>query len=146
MATAVEQLTNLPLPERPAWKDLGVHFQKIREQHLRQLFAAHPERGERLTAEAAGIYLDFSKNRITDQTIELLLQLAHQSGLRARIDAMFRGGKINPTENRAVLHTALRAPGGTSILVEGRNVVPDVHEVLEKMGEFSNRVRTGAWN
>jgi glucose-6-phosphate isomerase len=145
MATVVEPLANRPLHEQPAWNDLKVHFQKIRDVHLRQLFAADPARGERLTAEAAGIYLDFSKHRITDQTIELLLQLAHDSGLRARIDAMFRGDKINRTENRAVLHTALRAPRGTSILVDGRNVVPDVHEVLERMGEFSNRVRTGAW-
>jgi glucose-6-phosphate isomerase len=145
MANVVEPLTNRPLTELPAWKDLEVHFQKIRELHLRQLFAADPERGERLTAEAAGIYLDYSKNRITDQTIKLLLQLAEESGLRTRIDAMFRGDKINLTENRAVLHTALRAPRRTSILVDGRNVVPDVHEVLEKMGEFSNRVRTGAW-
>ena len=145
MATAVEPLTNLPLTERPAWKDLGVHFQKIRELHLRQLFADDPERGKRFTAETAGIYLDYSKNRITEQTIELLLRLAHETGLRAQIDAMFRGDKINRTENRAVLHTALRAPRGTSILVDGSNVVADVHEVLEKMGEFSNRVRTGAW-
>jgi glucose-6-phosphate isomerase len=145
MTTAAEPLTNLPLTERPTWNDLKIHCQKIRELHLRQLFAADPARGERLTAEAAGIYLDFSKNRITDQTIELLLQLAHESGLRARIDAMFRGDKINLTENRAVLHTALRAPRGASVLVDGRNAVPDVHEVLERMGEFSNRVRTGAW-
>jgi glucose-6-phosphate isomerase len=145
MATVVEPLTNLPLTERPAWKDLGVHFQTIRGLHLQQLFTADPERGKHMTAEAAGIYLDYSKNRITDQTIKLLLQLAHESGLRTRIDAMFRGDKINRTENRAVLHSAPRAPRGTSILVDGRNVVPDVHEVLEKMGGFSNRVRTGAW-
>jgi glucose-6-phosphate isomerase len=145
MATVVEPLTNLPLTERPAWNDLKVHFQKIRELHLRQLFAADAKRGERLTAEAAGIYLDFSKNRILDQTIELLLQLANESGLRARIDAMFRGDKINRTENRAVLHMALRAPRDASIVVDGRNVVPNVHEVLGKMAEFSNRVRSGAW-
>jgi len=145
MATVSEPLTNRPLTERPAWKDLGVHFQKTRELHLRQLFADDPERGKRLTAEAAGIYLDYSKNRITDQTIKLLLQLAEESGLRPRIDAMFQGDKINRSENRAVLHVALRAPRGTSILVDGRNVVPDVHDVLEKMGKFSNCVRTGAW-
>jgi len=145
MATVSEPLTNRPLTERPAWKDLGVHFQNTRDLHLRQLFADDPERGKRLTAEAAGIYLDYSKNRITDQTIKLLLQLAEESGLRPRIDAMFQGDKINRSENRAVLHVALRAPRGTSILVDGRNVVPDVHDVLEKMGEFSDRVRTGAW-
>jgi glucose-6-phosphate isomerase len=145
MATVTEPLMNCPLTERPAWKDLGVHFQKTRELHLRQLFADDPERGKRLTAEAAGIYLDYSKNRITDQTIKLLFQLAEESGLRSRIDAMFRGDKINRSENRAVLHVALRAPRGTSILVDGRDVVPDVHEVLERMSEFSNRFRAGAW-
>ena len=104
------------------------------------------ERGKRMTAESAGLHLDYSKNRITDETIKLLLQLAEQSGLRAeRIDAMFRGDRINKTENRAVLHVALRAPRGTSIIVDGHDVVPDVHEVLEKMGQFSNRVRSGAW-
>jgi glucose-6-phosphate isomerase len=144
MATVVS-LTNRPLTERAAWKDLEVHFQKVREMHLRQLFAADPERGTRMTAEAAGIYLDFSKNRITHETIELLLQLAEQSSLRQRIDAMFSGDKINTTENRAVLHVALRAPRGTSIVVDGHDVVPDVHDVLEKMADFSKRVRTGKW-
>jgi glucose-6-phosphate isomerase len=145
METVAEPTANRPLTERPAWKDLESHFQKVRELHLRQLFAADPERGKSMTAEAAGIYLDYSKNRISDQTIRLLFQLAEESGLRPRIDAMFRGDKINNTENRAVLHVALRAPQGTSITVDGHNVVPDVHEVLEKMGQFSNRLRSGAW-
>jgi glucose-6-phosphate isomerase len=145
METVVEPLTNRPLTERPAWKDLEGHFQEIRELHLRQLFAADPERGKRMTAEGAGIYLDYSKNRITDQTLKLLFQLAEESGLRPRIEAMFRGDKINNTENRAVLHVALRAPRAASIIVDGHNVVPDVHDVLEKMGQFSHRVRSGAW-
>jgi len=113
--------------------------------HLRNLFADDPARGERMTAEAAGIYLDYSKNRINDDTLKLLIELAEQSGLRARIDAMFRGEKINTTENRAVLHVALRAPKGASIIVDGKNVVPEVHAVLDKMAEFANRVRTGQW-
>jgi len=133
------------LTERPAWKALAAHFQQVRPLHLRQLFAEDPKRGERLTAEAAGIYLDYSKNRITDETLALLLQLAEQSGLRARIDAMFRGEKINVSENRAVLHIALRAPKGASIVVDGENVVPEVHAVLDRMAEFSDRVRSGAW-
>ena len=145
METVVEPLTNRPLTERPAWKDLKAHFQEVRELHLRQLFAADPERGKRMTAEAAGIYLDYSKNRINDQTTKLLLRLAEESGLRPHIVSMFRGDKINNTENRAVLHVALRAPRGTSIIVDGHNIVPDVHDVLEKMGQFSNRVRSGAW-
>ena len=130
---------------RPAWKALEAHHQKVRELHLRKLFADDPERGERMTREAAGIFLDYSKNRITDETLELLLQLAEESGLRARIDAMFRGEKINVTENRPVLHVALRAPKGASIIVDGENVVPQVHAVLDKMTDFSNRVRSGAW-
>jgi len=145
METVVDAITDRPLTERPAWKDLQVHFQKVRELHLRQLFADDAERGKRMTAEGAGLYLDYSKNRIIDETIKLLLQLADESGLRARIDAMFRGDKINNTENRAVLHVALRAPRGASIFVDGHNVVPDVHDVLEKMAKFSDRVRTGAW-
>jgi glucose-6-phosphate isomerase len=145
MGTIVEPLTNRRLTERPAWKDLEVHCQKAREVHLRDLFAADGERGQRLTAEATGIYLDYSKNRITDETIRLLTRLAEESGLRQRIDAMFAGEKINRTENRAVLHVALRAPRGTSIMVDGRNVVPGVHEVLDRMADFSNRVRSGAW-
>src|SRR6202030_2170731 len=130
---------------RPGWKALESHHQKVRELHLRQLFADDPKRGERLTAEAVGLYLDYSKNRVTDETLKLLLQLADESGLRERIDAMFRGDKINITENRAVLHIALRAPKDASILVDGENVVPQVHAVLDKMADFSNRVRGGVW-
>src|SRR5260221_10593187 len=130
---------------RPGWKALESHHQKLRELHLRQLFADDPKRGERLTTEAVGLYLDYSKNRVTDETLKLLVQLAEECGLRARIDAMFRGEKINITENRAVLHIALRAPSGTSIVVDGENVVPQVHTVLEKMAGFANRVRSGAW-
>ena len=128
-----------------AWQALADHYETVRDLHLRKLFADDPTRGERMTAEAAGVYLDYSKNRINDETLKLLIELAEQSGLRARIDAMFRGDKINVTENRAVLHVALRAPKGASIVVDGRNVVPDVHAVLEKMADFANRVRTGQW-
>jgi glucose-6-phosphate isomerase len=145
METVAESMTDRPLTERPAWKALGIHFQENRERHLRELFATDRKRGTRLTAEAAGIYLDYSKNRITDETLKLLVQLAEESGLRQRIESMFGSDKINRTENRAVLHVALRAPRGTSILVDGHNVVPDVHEVLDKMTDFSNRVRSGAW-
>jgi len=134
-----------PLPQRPAWKALAAHNKKVRELHLRQLFADDPKRGERFTAEAIGIFLDYSKNRITDETLKLLLQLAQESGLAERRDAMFRGQKINITEKRAVLHVALRAPKGASIVVDGENVVPQVHAVLDKMAEFSDRVRSGAW-
>ncbi|HOW18740.1 MAG TPA: glucose-6-phosphate isomerase, partial [Phycisphaerae bacterium] len=134
-----------PLTERPAWKALAAHYERIRGVHLRELFADDPGRGDRMTAEAAGLYLDYSKNRITDETLRLLLQLAEESGLRARIDAMFRGEKINITENRAVLHVALRAPKGASILVDGENVVPAVHAVLERMAAFCVRVRGGEW-
>ncbi len=130
---------------RPGWKALESHHQKVRELHLRQLFADDPKRGERLTTEAVGLYLDYSKNRITDETLKLLLQLAEECGLRARIDAMFRGEKINITETRAVLHVALRAPRGTAIVVDGENVVPQVHAVLDKMADFSNRVRSATW-
>ena len=133
------------LTARPAWKALQSHYEKIGRLHLRTLFANDPKRGERMTAEAVGIFLDFSKNRITDETVKLLLQLAEESALRERIDAMFRGEKINVTENRAVLHVALRAPKGASIAVDGENVVPQVHAVLDKMTDFSNRVRSGAW-
>ena len=133
------------IDSRPAWKALAAHHQKVRGLHLRKLFADDPKRGERMTLEAAGIFLDYSKNRITDETLKLLLQLAEESGLRARIDAMFRGEKINVTENRAVLHVALRAPKGASIIVDGENVVPQVHAVLDKMTDFSNRVRSGTW-
>src|SRR5215831_8710438 len=131
--------------ELPAWNALSAHFQKVDRLHLRELFAQEPKRGERLTAEAAGIYLDYSKNRITDETLGLLLQLAEESGLRARIEAMFAGEKINLSERRAVLHVALRAPKGQSILVHGEDVVPGVHTVLDRMTDFSNRVRGGAW-
>ncbi len=134
-----------PLTARPAWKALEAHHDKVRELHLRKLFADDPERGERMTAEAVGIHLDYSKNRITGETMTLLLRLAEESGLRERIDAMFRGEKINITEKRAVLHVALRAPKGASIVVDGLNVVPQVHAVLDKMADFSNRVRSGAW-
>src|SRR5205814_4898787 len=137
--------TTQPLTERRAWKALGNHFSTTRKLHLRELFAADPKRGERMTAEAVGLYLDYSKNRITDETLELLVQLADESDLRARIDAMFRGEKINITEDRPVLHVALRAPKGASIMVNGENVVPKVHTVLDKMTDFSNRVRSGAW-
>ena len=113
--------------------------------HLRRLFADDPGRGERLTAEAAGIFLDYSKNRITDETVGLLLQLAEESDLRERIDAMFRGEKINVTENRAVLHVALRAPKGQSIVVDGEDVVPQVHAVLDRMADFAGKIRSGVW-
>jgi glucose-6-phosphate isomerase len=134
-----------PLTKRKAWKALGAHYKKISKIHLRKLFADDPKRGERLTLEAAGIFLDYSKHRINDQTIKLLLQLADESRLRERIEAMFSGEKINITEKRAVLHVALRAPQGSSILVDGENVVPGVHAVLDKMASFCDRVRSGAW-
>ncbi len=133
------------LTELPAWKELEAHSKKVRKQHLRKLFAADPERGKRMAAEAAGIYFDYSKNRITDETISLLLRLAEEAGLRMRINAMFHGEKINSTENRAVLHVALRAPRGTAIVVDGHDVVPDVHDVVDKMADFCNRIRSGAW-
>ncbi|HTP42141.1 MAG TPA: glucose-6-phosphate isomerase, partial [Nitrospiria bacterium] len=134
-----------PLVERRAWKALVAHHQTIRNAHLRDLFANDPTRGERLTAEAAGLFLDYSKQRVTEETLSLLLQLAEDSGLRGRIDAMFAGETINVTENRAVLHVALRAPRNASITVDGENVVPKVHAVLDKMTDLSNRVRGGEW-
>jgi glucose-6-phosphate isomerase len=134
-----------PLTERPAWKALKAHHERVSDLHLRQLFADDPRRGEELTAEACGIYLDYSKNRITRETLRLLLDLAEAVGLRARIDAMFRGEKINVSEQRAVLHVALRAPKAATIIVDGENVVPEVHAVLDRMAEFSDRVRSGAW-
>jgi glucose-6-phosphate isomerase len=137
--------TNSSLMARPSWKALAVHFKKIKPLHLRKLFAADPKRGLRMSLEGAGLFLDYSKNRITDQTIRLLVQLAKESGLRNRIDAMFAGEKINVTENRAALHVALRAPRNASILVDGRNVMPDVHAVLDRMAIFVNRVRSGEW-
>ncbi len=134
-----------PLTRTPAWRALQAHAAIVRDLHLRQLFAGDHRRGERLAVEAAGLYMDYSKNRITDETLKLLLQLAEESGLRARVDAMFRGDKINVTEQRPVLHVALRAPLGESILVDGQNVVPQVHSVLRKMEDFCLRVRDGAW-
>jgi len=134
-----------PLTKRKAWKALQTHYDQVRALHLRKLFADDPSRGERMTAQAAGLFLDYSKNRITDETVGLLVQLAEESGLRPRIDAMFRGEKINVTEKRAVLHVALRAPKGASIVVDGENVVPQVHAVLDRMANFSNRVRAGEW-
>ncbi|WP_158792652.1 glucose-6-phosphate isomerase [Granulicella sp. L60] len=134
-----------PLSERSAWKALGAHHQKIQGTPLSQLFADDPARGERFTVETGGIFLDYSKNRITDETLKLLIQLAEESGLKARIEAMFRGDKINITENRAVLHVALRAPKGESIVVDGEDVVPPVHAVLDKMAGFADRVRSGEW-
>jgi glucose-6-phosphate isomerase len=134
-----------PLNERRTWKRLEDHYQQVRELHLRKLFTDDPARGERMTVEAVGLYLDYSKNRITGETLELLLRLAEDCGLRGRIEAMFRGDKINVTEDRAVLHVALRAPRGASIVVDGENVVPQVHAVLDKMADFSDRVRSDAW-
>jgi glucose-6-phosphate isomerase len=134
-----------PLTERTAWQALTSHWHQVQGLHLRQLFAEDPQRGRRLVLEAEGIYLDCSKNRITDETMKLLVNLADEAGLRGRIDAMFRGDKINFTEDRAVLHVALRAPRGASIVVDGENVVPEVHAVLDKMAGFSERVRSGAW-
>lgn len=145
MSANIEPVINRPLTERPAWKALEAHYKKVKELHLRQLFADDSKRGERMAAEAAGIYLDYSKNRITDETLKLLLQLAEECGLRDHIDAMFRGDKINITEKRAVLHVALRAPKGQSIVLDGEDVVPQVHSVLEKMAAFCNRVRSGEW-
>jgi glucose-6-phosphate isomerase len=140
MTPAIKSLTG-----RPAWKALEAHFEKLRDLHLRKLFADDRERGDRFGIEDVGLYLDYSKNRITSETISLLLQLADECGLRAKIDALFRGEKINITENRAVLHVALRAPKGASIIVDGQDVVPEVHAVLDKMANFSERVRSGAW-
>jgi glucose-6-phosphate isomerase len=133
------------LIQLPAWKELLSHHSQIAPVSLRELFAQNPTRGERLSVEAAGIYLDYSKNRVTQETIRLLVQLAEEAGLRHRIDAMFRGDHINVSENRAVLHVALRAPRNASILVDGENVVPQVHAVLDRMGEFSRKVRSGQW-
>src|SRR5271170_5634173 len=142
----MQMTTNLaPLSERPAWKALKAYHQQIQQKELKQLFADDPSRGERFTVEAGGIFLDYSKNNITEETLKLLIQLAEESGMRARIDAMFSGEKINITENRAVLHVALRAPKGEKIVVDGEDVVPAVHAVLDKMAGFADRVRSGAW-
>ncbi len=134
-----------PLTKRKAWKALQAHYENVRGLHLRNLFADDPKRGERMTAEAVGIFLDYSKNRITDETVKLLIELAEESGLKSRMEAMFRGEKINTTEKRAVLHVALRAPKDSSIIVDGEDVIPQVHSVLDKMTQFSNRVRSGEW-
>jgi glucose-6-phosphate isomerase len=138
-------MSRVPLHERREWRALEEHYQKIRHLHLRDLFATDPKRGERLTAEAVGLYLDYSKHRITDDTLDLLVHLAESSGLRDRIDAMFRGDKINGTEDRAVLHVALRAPRNAAIVVDGENVVPEVHAVLDRMADFATQVRNGSW-
>jgi glucose-6-phosphate isomerase len=140
-----QALPAAPLRQRPAWALLEKHYQKLKDVHLRQLFADDAARGDRLTAEAVGLYLDYSKNRITDETLKLLLQLARESGLQERIAAMFRGDKINVSENRSVLHVALRAPRDAVIMHDGKNVVPEVHAVLDKMTDFSNRLRNGEW-
>jgi glucose-6-phosphate isomerase len=147
MATQIQPLIkrSATATRRAAWSALTVHYKTVSKLHLRQLFADDPKRGQRLAVEAVGLYLDYSKNRVTDETIRLLLQLAEESDLRARIDAMFSGEKINVTEKRAVLHVALRAPRGASILVDGKNVVPEVHAVLDRMTDFSARVRSGEW-
>jgi glucose-6-phosphate isomerase len=145
MATRVETIIKRPTVRHKGWRALSAHYKKVREIHLRQLFADDPKRGTRMTAEALGLLLDYSKNRITAETLNLLLKLAEESRLRERIDAMFRGEKINVTEKRAVLHTALRAPRDASIVVDGENVVPKVHAVLDRMADFANRVRSGEW-
>ena len=145
MAANPQPQVKKPAIKQSAWKALTAHYKAISKLHLRQLFADDPKRGQRMAVEAVGLYLDYSKNRVTDETLKLLLQLAAQSGLRARIDAMFSGEKINITEKRAVLHVALRAPKDQSILVDGKNVVPEVHAVLDRMADFSNRVRSGEW-
>jgi glucose-6-phosphate isomerase len=134
-----------PRNQSRAWKDLTAHYKNIRGTHLRQLFAEDPKRGERYTAQAAGLFLDYSKNLITDETLELLFRLAEECGVRDQSEAMFRGEKINVTENRAVLHTALRAPRNATVMVEGENVVPKVHGVLDRMADFAGRVRSGDW-
>jgi glucose-6-phosphate isomerase len=145
MASRAEAISRRPAGKRQTWKDVGAHYKKIRDVHLRQLFADDPKRGQRLTVEALGLFLDYSKNRITDETLGLLIQLAEESHLQESIDAMFHGEKINLTEKRAVLHTALRAPRDASIVVDGENVVPKVHAVLDRMGDFANRLRSGEW-
>src|SRR5512133_2574176 len=145
MASRAQTPAKQPATKQSAWKALASHYKMASKLHLRQLFADDPKRGERMTVEAAGLYLDYSKNRVTGETLKLLFQLASESGLRERIDAMFRGEKINVTEKRAVLHVALRAPKDATILVDGQNVVPQVHAVLDRMGSFSDRVRRGEW-
>src|SRR5665213_2386815 len=137
--------TIVPLRNRPAWTALEEHYAKVRNLHLRQLFADDPQRNERFTLEALGLYFDFSKNRMTSETFRLLLDLAEESGLRQHIDAMFAGDKINVTEQRAVLHVALRAPKDAQLFTDGVNVVPEVHAVLDKMAAFADYVRSGGW-
>ena len=138
-------MPSIPLRERQSWKALEQHYAEIGGRHLRELFAADPGRGERLTAEAAGLYLDYSKNRVTDETMRLLVGLAEECGLPERRDAMFRGEPINVSEHRAVLHVALRMPKGSSLVVDGIDVVAGVHEVLDRMADFARRVRSGEW-
>src|SRR6202044_3940574 len=145
MAARVELIAGNTVVKSQAWRSLEAHSKEIQKTHLRNLFADDPKRGERLTVEALGIYLDYSKNIVTDETLKLLLELAEESGVAARRDAMFSGEKINITEKRAVLHVALRAPKGEKIVVDGEDVVPAVHEVLDKMAAFSERVRSGEW-
>jgi glucose-6-phosphate isomerase len=145
MAAQPHPITRKRAATQSAWKALALHYKTISKLHLRELFAEDARRGERMTVEAEGLYLDYSKNRVTDETLTLLLELAEAATLRSRIDAMFSGEKINITEKRAVLHVALRAPKGTSIVVDGHDVVPEVHAVLDKMSDFADRVRSGAW-
>lgn len=145
MQTIADGPRVIPLPGRAAWKKLESHFTELRNWHLRDLFAKDPERNSRFSIDALGLYLDYSKNRITGETLSLLLELAEECGLRQRINAMFRGDKINITENRAVLHVALRAPRGATLLVDGQNVVSPVHAVLDRMADFCDRVWSAAW-
>jgi glucose-6-phosphate isomerase len=145
MAARVQPLTKRPAVKPDLWKTIAAHYKAVSKLHLRELFKDDSKRGERMAVGAVGLYLDYSKNRVTDETLKLLVRLAEESGLRGRIDAMFSGERINVTEKRAVLHVALRAPRDVSILVDGKNVVPEVHSVIDKMADFSNRVRSGAW-
>src|SRR5437660_2743496 len=145
MADTSTSVSPAPLTRLPAWQALSEHFEQVKNVHLRQLFADDRRRGDRLAAEAVGLYLDYSKHRITDESLRLLVRLAAARGLRARIDAMYSGEKINTTEDRAVLHIALRAPRDAHILVDGHDVVPDVHAVLDRMETFAERVRSGKW-
>src|SRR5439155_6043029 len=145
MATTPTSVSPAQLTRLPAWRALAEHFEQVKDVHLRELFAADPRRGDHLAAEAVGLYLDYSKHRITDETLRLLVRLAAARGLRARIDAMYSGEKINTTEDRAVLHVALRAPRDAHILVDGHDVMPDVHAVLDRVATFAERVRSGKW-
>src|SRR5499425_622905 len=145
MASHAQTPAKRPASKGSAWSALRSHYDSASKPRLRQLFVDDPKRGQRMAIEAVGLYLDYSKNCVTDETLKLLVQLAEESGLRARIDAMFSGEKVNITEKRAVLHVALREQKDTSIPVDGKNVVPEVHAVLDKMADFSDRVRSGAW-